>query len=71
MRGHSSGSSIELEDESARIFGHLLFLRLLNKQINKEDALLDGKIDPNYKGKTVLLIHCEDMKDYVFNPGYS
>ena len=48
-----------------------MFLRLPNEQINKEDALLDGKIDPDYKGKIGLLIHCEDRKDYVFNPGYS
>lgn len=69
MRGHNSGSSIELENKTA--FGHLVFLIPLKQQINKGVALLDGKIDPDHKWKIRLPIHCGGRKDYVFNSGYS
>ena len=49
--------------------GHLVFLMPLNQQINKGVALLDGEIDPVYKGKIGLLPL--GRKDYVLNPGYS
>lgn len=52
--------------------GYLVLLMLLNQQINNSFFFFsDGEIEPDYKRKIGLLIHCEGRKDYGFTPGYS